>query len=320
MSVITKLILVFTVIIIIAIALLSPQFLKSNTKEETLTAGFTAEFLVRPDGYPGLTKAYQFEFATPPKQLDPGLMYKAVADGDVDVICGFATDGRIPAYNLFPLKDDKHFFPPYHAAPLIREETLDKHPELKDVLESLSDKISDKEMRMMNYDVDEKNKTPDNVARTFLIDKGLISDDAKAGSGVDGTITIGGKNFTEQEILGEMLAILIETKTNLNVVRKFNLGGTMICFNALTAGDLDVYPEYTGTGLVNILKNDVVTDPEKAFDTVKSEFKKKYHLAWLKPFGFNNTYVLTMRGQQTLALSIESISDLATTVRDEEKR
>jgi glycine betaine/choline ABC-type transport system substrate-binding protein len=75
------------------------------------------------------------------------------------------------------------------------------------------------------------------------------------------TITVGSKHFTEQEILGEIISILIEENTDLKVVRRFNLGGTMICFNALKAGDIDLYAEYTGTGLVNILKQKAIKDP-----------------------------------------------------------
>ncbi len=79
---------------------------------DRIRAGFTAEFMERPDGYRGLIHAYGFEFPSPPRQLDPGLMYKACAEGAVDVISGFATDGRIAAYDLVTLEDDRNFFPP----------------------------------------------------------------------------------------------------------------------------------------------------------------------------------------------------------------
>lgn len=125
-----------------------------------------------------------------------------------------------------------------------------------------------------------------------------------------GKITIGSKNFTEQIILGEMLALLIENRTEIKVERKLNLGGTMICFGALKQGDLDLYPEYTGTGLTAILKLKAITDPDTVRRIVKSEFKKQYDLVWLEPFGFNNTYTLTMRGDHARELGVSRISDL----------
>ncbi|KPK50515.1 MAG: hypothetical protein AMK72_02035 [Planctomycetes bacterium SM23_25] len=132
-------------------------------------------------------------------------------------------------------------------------------------------------------------------------------------------ISIGGKHFTEQEILGEIMALMIEANTDLTVHRKLNLGGTMICFNALRAGDLDLYAEYTGTGLVNILKRDVIADSDKAYQAVSEAFKAEYDLVWLEPFGFNNTYTLTMRAKHAEQLGVRSISELATKVRAGEK-
>lgn len=284
-----------------------------------LQAGFDSEFFVRPDGYPGLQKAYGLEFQQHPMHMDPGLMYKACAWGWVDVICGFATDGRIAAYDLAMLDDDRHFFPPYYAAPLIRAETLQKHPELSDVLNRLQRTIDDPTMQRLNLEVDrdENPREPENVARDFLVQAGLIQPDAQPRSGSAGTVVIGGKNFTEQEILGEIMAILIEIRTDLAVERKFNLGGTMICFNALKSGDLDLYAEYTGTGLVSILDRPVIADPDETFRVVKNAFRKEFDLVWLKPFGFNNTYTLTMRKAHAEQLGIDSISDLAEYLRNE---
>ncbi|MCK5556971.1 MAG: hypothetical protein KAJ01_01240 [Candidatus Hydrogenedentes bacterium] len=276
-----------------------------------LRAAFDAEFLTRPDGYRGLSQRYGFRFSSEPIQMDSGLMYRAVADGAVDVCCGFATDGRIPAYDLLILKDDKGFFPPYHAAPLVRAETLKGHPELEGILNRLAGKISDETMRRMNYEVDDKGRRTVEVAREFLVSQKLISPNAEPGDGSAGKITIGGKHFTEQDILGEMMAALIQYNTNIAVVRKLNLGGTMICFNALRAGDLDLYLEYTGTGLMNILKREVISDPDKVYETVRREFEERYDLVWLKPFGFNNTFTLTMQREHAGELGIATVSDLA---------
>ena len=142
--------------------------------KNNLVPGFDAEFLERPDGYQGLTKKYGFAFGNRPRQMDPGLMYKALAEGAVDVIDGFATDGRIRAYNLKVLKDDKAFFPPYYAAPLVRKETIARYPKLKKILNRLAGQINDEIMQTLNYRVDKQEMIPREVAREFLKVKQLI--------------------------------------------------------------------------------------------------------------------------------------------------
>ena len=139
-----------------------------------LKAGFTAEFMERPDGYPGLSKSYGFKFGTV-RDLDPGLMYRAVVAREVDVICAFATDGRIAAYNLQPLTDDKEFFPPYYAAPVARQAVLSKHPEIREVLDLLAARIDDATMQRLNYEVDEKKRTARAVGKEFLEGEGFLS-------------------------------------------------------------------------------------------------------------------------------------------------
>jgi osmoprotectant transport system permease protein len=132
-----------------------------------LVAGFTSEFAERPDGYPGLKKAYNLNLEEI-IDLDPALMYEAIAKDQVDVICAFATDGRIAAYDLKILEDDKGFFPPYYACPVIRESILGKYPEIESALDKLAGILDDKTMRRLNYQVDEKNKDPAGVAAAFL--------------------------------------------------------------------------------------------------------------------------------------------------------
>ncbi|MEJ2658818.1 MAG: glycine betaine ABC transporter substrate-binding protein, partial [Desulfobacterales bacterium] len=126
----------------------------SDLKESAnhLTAGFTAEFAERPDGYPGLRQSYSLQFGDV-RDFDPSLMYEAIHDKQVDVICAFATDGRIAAYHLKPLKDDRKFFPPYYAAPVIREEILKAHPKLGDVLSLLEGRIDNAAMQHLNFEV-----------------------------------------------------------------------------------------------------------------------------------------------------------------------
>jgi osmoprotectant transport system substrate-binding protein len=138
-----------------------------------MTLGATIEFVARPDGIPGLVKHYGMKFKDQ-KGMDPGLVYKAIAENQVDVISGFATDGRIPAFNLVVLEDDMRFFPPYFAAPVVRAELLAKAPKLADVLNRLAGKISDDTMATLNSAVDVKKQDPEAVAKEFLKGQGLI--------------------------------------------------------------------------------------------------------------------------------------------------
>ena len=144
------------------------------TSADTLRAGFTAEFSERADGYPGVRKAYGFGFAKV-HDLEPSLMYQAVANGEVDVICAFTTDGRIAAYDLQPLDDNRRFFPPYFAAPVIRSDFLQHHFEVRGVLARLAGVLDDKTMQRLNFEVDEKGRHPDEVARDFLRKQGLLN-------------------------------------------------------------------------------------------------------------------------------------------------
>lgn len=143
-----------------------------NTAKE-LRAGFTAEFAERPDGYPGLRRIYGLRFGDV-RDFDPALMYEAVAKGEVDVICAFATDGRIATYHLKPLKDDRNFFPPYHAAPVIREEVLKTHPKLGDELSLLGGLIDNATMQDLNFEVEKEKRKPAEVVKEFLKAKGFL--------------------------------------------------------------------------------------------------------------------------------------------------
>lgn len=135
---------------------------------KTWTAGFGYEFIEREDGYPGLSKLYGLHFPMPPRVMDLGLTYKALASGQVDVIAGNSTDGLIDTLHLFALEDDRHYFPPYDAVPLLREEVARKHPEVRQALAALAGKISESDMRRLNYQVDGEHRDVATVVREFL--------------------------------------------------------------------------------------------------------------------------------------------------------
>ena len=137
-------------------------------------AGFGYEFMERPDGWKGLAATYGLRFAEEPRIMDLGLLTRALKDRQVDLIAGNTTDGLIPALDLFVLEDDRHYFPPYEAVPVIRKETLDRHPEIREALQALGGKISDADMQALNYEVDGKHRDVKDVAREFLQRKGFV--------------------------------------------------------------------------------------------------------------------------------------------------
>ncbi len=139
----------------------------------TWKAGFGYEFIEREDGFPGLSKLYDLQFPSSPRVMDLGLTYKALASGQVDVIAGNSTDGLIDSLQLFALEDDKHYFPPYDAVPLVRQQTLKKYPAIRKVLAGLAGKISEQDMRRLNYQVDGEHRDVAEVVRQFLDSKGL---------------------------------------------------------------------------------------------------------------------------------------------------
>ena len=128
--------------------------------------------------------------------------------------------------------------------------------------------------------------------------------------GGDRPIRIGSKNFSEQVLLGEIAAQGLEAR-GMRVDRRLNLGGTFICHQALKAGELDLYPEYTGTAFTAILARKPVSDPKLVFDEVSREYLQRWKLVWSPPLGFENTFAIVMRADDATRLGIRKISDLA---------
>lgn len=131
-------------------------------------AGFGFEFLTREDGYPGLIAAYGLQFAAPPRSMDLSLIYRALAGGQVDVIAGDATAGLIEALDLTALEDDRHYFPPYDAVPVMHAATLLRHPEIGAAIGKLAGRVDEQAMRRMNNAVDAQHRDPAAVVAEFL--------------------------------------------------------------------------------------------------------------------------------------------------------
>lgn len=129
-------------------------------------------------------------------------------------------------------------------------------------------------------------------------------------------VVIGSKDFSENITLGEMFAQLIEAHTDIRVTRKLNMGGTFVCFEAIKNGDIDIYPEYTGTALTAQLKMDVISDPDEAYRVVAEEFDRQFGVKWLEPLGLNNTYTLAVTDEIYQKFGVETFSDLVGVSKD----
>ncbi|MCJ7932647.1 MAG: ABC transporter permease/substrate-binding protein [Chryseobacterium sp.] len=298
-------------VIPVILIMVGAGYVFTSASDNKLKAGFTPEFMGRQDGDLGLRSIYGLHLN--PLVVNDALMYKAVYEKELDLIDGYSTDGRIKAFDLYVLNDDKKIFPPYFAAPIIKTKTLEKFPGLEETLNLLAGQLNDSIMTDLNYRSDYLNQTPERIAKDFLIRNNLYKNPRNGNSG---TIRIGSKIFGEQYILAEMYTMLIKGYTNYKVETKTGLGGTKICFDALVNEAIDFYPEYTGTGLLVLLKptaenaKNAMQSADSTYRYVDAEFQKQYGIQWLQPLGFNNSYALMMRRKQSEDLGIKSISDL----------
>ncbi|QNL49666.1 ABC transporter permease/substrate-binding protein [Olivibacter sp. SDN3] len=300
-------------LLLLSILLFASFYFLPSAYRGSLLAGFPPEFMGRNDGYEGLKTRYGLNIRT--VVLSDALMYKATQEKELDIIAGYSTDGRIKAFDLRILADDKKLFPPYWAAPLIHQHTLEQYPELEPILNKLAGKINDSTIVALNYQIDYEAKSPSQVAKDFLEEQGLYREPQGSKSGV---LRIGSKIFDEQYLLAHMYKMLVEGFTSLAVELKTGLGGTKLCFDALKSGQIDLYPEYIGTGMHVILQlpqqtiDSLSANAQGAFDYTARYFDEQHQLKWLEPIGFNNSYALIMRRKQSEELKVYSISDLVT--------
>ncbi|MGX9133936.1 osmoprotectant update ABC transporter permease/substrate-binding subunit OpuFB [Rummeliibacillus sp. JY-2-4R] len=144
-----------------------------NQVQNKIKAGFTLEFSDREDGYKGIQKLYNIHFSNL-VTMEPKLRYNAIQTGDINLVDAYSTDSELKLYKLTVLEDDKHLFPPYQGAPLLRKETIERNPEIADALNKLAGKITDDEMREMNYQVNVEGVSPQKVAEKYLLKEKLI--------------------------------------------------------------------------------------------------------------------------------------------------
>jgi len=280
-----------------------------NGQEDMLELAASIEFLERDDGIHALEEEYGFEFGDDNIQtMEVGLSYSALDEEEVDVAMGFATDGRIPAFDLVILEDDKNFFPVYNPAPTINNEILEAYPELEEIINQLPPLLDEEKLPQLNQEVDIEEREPVDVAREFLEENELLGDyeDEREGP----TIGIGSKAWTEQLILGNLLVELLESH-GYPVDDRTGLGETPVLRNAMESGEIDLYWEYTGTVLMTVMEDEEISEAEEAYQRVKEWDQEENDITWLDYASANNTWTLMMLEEKAEELGIESISDLA---------
>lgn len=141
---------------------------------DELRAGWSIEFMNREDGYPGLSAFYGLDIADT-RSMEHGLAYEAIRSGRIDLIDAYTTDGKLLRFPIRMLEDDRGFFPPYDCAPIVRTETLERHPELEGLLNRLAFTLPDARMQQLNYEVEENGRPFEEVAREFLVEEGLLA-------------------------------------------------------------------------------------------------------------------------------------------------
>ena len=243
----------------------------------------------RADVLPLVKTAYGLEF-TNIQQLGYELIPPAVKNGQCDVGIVYSTAGLIAKNDLKVLDDDKKAFGAYTPAPTIKTSNLTKYPTLQDDLKQLTDALDTATITELNARVDVDKQTAEKVAGDFLKQKGIVN--TSPSGGPKGKITVGSKLDTEAQLLGLMLSQTLTSK-GYDVTNKIPTGNTDITRTALVNGDIDIYWEFTSSGL-NIVKQKPIGDPQEAYTKVK-ELDAANGITWLEPATMNDTYALAVK-------------------------
>lgn len=243
----------------------------------------------RDDVLPLVKDAYGLEF-TNTQQLGYELIPPAVKSGQCDVGIVYSTAGLIAKNDLKVLEDDKQAFGAYTPAPTIKTTNLAKYPTLQEDLKALTDALDTDTITELNARVDVDKETAEKVAEDFLKENGIV-EDPPTGSG-KGKLIVGSKLDTEAQLLGLMLSQTLENK-GYEVEKKIPTGNTDVTRTALVNGDIDIYWEFTSSGL-NIVKQAPIGDPQEAYTKVK-DLDAANGISWLEPATMNDTYALAVK-------------------------
>jgi osmoprotectant transport system substrate-binding protein len=292
-----------------------------NQDKEAFKLCVASDFYAREeDGLFALEEYYDLNFKDQNilvMELDRA--YRELRDGNCDVAEAFSTDGRIYAWDFSQLQDTKGFFPFYTPAPVIRQEILQKYPEIEALLSELAPTLDNKRMRQLNARVDlgadgklnsGDEEAVEVVARDFLSKAGLL--------GVRPQLVVGSKLNTEELLLGQILISMLE-EAGYDVINKTGLGGSPVVRAALLNGDIDLYVEFTGTALsvYHELPASALPDNAKGTYDLAKSLDKGSGIVWLERGTFNNTYTL-MISDELFEDGIQTIPDLADYINKDE--
>jgi glycine betaine/choline ABC-type transport system substrate-binding protein len=240
--------------------------------------------------------------------ISESLSFAAVTSGNIDINECYTTDPAIVVDNFVLLTDTKSAFPPYNPAPIIRDSTLTKSSVIQTTLDGLESHLTTASQTALIKQVSIDHQDVPSVARAFLQSQGLLSSPSSAGAGI--SLTIGSKNDPDGQLLAEMYSLLLANQ-GFNVTTKLALGQTPVLSAAIKSGQIDIYPEFTGTGLsIGNLPN--TTNPQTAYTEVKTYYEQQLHITWLAAaFNLNDSYGYCTSKANASKYHLASIGDLA---------
>ncbi|MGO8949865.1 MAG: glycine betaine ABC transporter substrate-binding protein [Ktedonobacterales bacterium] len=240
--------------------------------------------------------------------IDESLSFAAVTSGSIDINECYTTDPSILVDNFVLLTDTKNAFPPYNPAPIVRDSTLAKSPVIATTLNGLESHLNTAEQTGLIQKVSVDHDTVLSVAQAFLQSQGLLSSPSKAGAGIN--LKIGSKNDPDGQLLAEMYSLLLANQ-GFNVTTELALGQTPVLSAAIQSGAIDMYPEFTGTGLsIGSLPN--TTNPQTAYNEVSTYYQQKYNITWLAAaFNLNDSYGYCTSKANASKYHLSTIADLA---------
>jgi osmoprotectant transport system permease protein len=236
------------------------------------------------------------------------LSFGAVTSGSIDINECYTTDPSIVVDKFVLLKDTKNAFPPYNPAPIVRDSTLAKSSAIQTTLDALETHLTTDSQTALIKQVSVDHQDVPTVAKGFLQQAGLLANSGTAGAGI--SLTIGSKNDADGQLLAEMYSLLLANQ-GFNVTTKLALGQTPVLDAAIKSGAVDIYPEFTGTGL-SLGKLTNTTDPQQAYSEVKTYYEQQFHVTWLAAaFNLNDSYGYCTSPANASKYHLQSIGDLA---------
>jgi osmoprotectant transport system permease protein len=260
--------------------------------------------------YQPVDKAYGLKWKST-TFINESLSFAAVTSGSININECYTTDPSILVDNFVLLTDTKNAFPPYNPAPIIRDSTLGKSSDIQTTLDALESHLTTASQTNLIKAVSLDHQSVHDVAQGFLQQQNLLSSPSTAGAGIK--LTIGSKNDPDGQLLAEMYSLLLANQ-GFDVTTKLALGQTPVLSKAIQSGQIDIYPEFTGTGLsIGSLPN--TTDPQTAYNEVKSYYEQQFHITWLAAaFNLNDSYGYCTSKANASKYHLTSIGDLAKTL------